>query len=129
MPTPRRKAARPPQRIWTGHERRTVVSQAAEARQRSSSKRGLRQAAERAKKETTRTIEAAQAKSQAGIGRAPLGGTGGGLGRGSAGPPWRPGRGLRAGGRSSFGASIYRPRMRPDRDNIAAPDLPAGLEW
>ena len=38
-----------------------MVSQAAEGRQRSSSNRGLRQAAERAKKETTRTIEAAQA--------------------------------------------------------------------
>ncbi len=49
-----------------------MVSQAGEGRRRSSSKRGLRQAAERAKKETTRTIEAAQAKSQAGIGRSCL---------------------------------------------------------
>src|ERR1700761_4515367 len=72
MPTPRRKTPRPPQRIWSDQERRTVVSHAAPGRQRSSSNRGLRQAAERAKKETMRTIEAAQAKSQAGIGRACL---------------------------------------------------------
>jgi hypothetical protein len=38
-------------------------------RHRSSSKRGLRHAAERAKKEMIRTIDAPQAKSQAGIGR------------------------------------------------------------
>ena len=38
-------------------------------RQRSSSKRGSRQAAESAKKETIRTIDAPQANSQAGIGR------------------------------------------------------------
>ena len=53
-------------------EQRREVSQAAAGRQRSSSKRGLRQAAESAKKETIRTIEAAQAKSQAGIGRSCL---------------------------------------------------------
>src|SRR3954454_1314115 len=72
MPTPSRKTPRPPQRICIGQERRTVVNQAAEGRQRSSSNRVLRQAAERAKKETTRTIEAAQAKSQAGSGRSCL---------------------------------------------------------
>ena len=71
----RRRAGRrrpAPQRAWAGRLSRARESPAPSGRQCSRSKRGLRQAAESAKKETIRTIEAPQAKSQAGIGRSCL---------------------------------------------------------
>ena len=58
-----------PQRICAGRPSSARESPAPRGRQWSSSKRGLRQAAESAKKETIRTIDAPQANSQAGIGR------------------------------------------------------------
>jgi hypothetical protein len=69
MATPSRKTPSSPQRTCTGRLGRRRESPAPKGRQCASSKRGLRQAAESAKKEAIRTIDAPQAKSQAGIGR------------------------------------------------------------
>ena len=68
----RRRAGRRrsrPQRTCAGRPSRARESPARGGASVRSSKRGLRQAAESAKKETIRTIDAPQANSQAGIGR------------------------------------------------------------
>src|SRR6188472_145969 len=69
MEKPSRNTPARPQRTCAGALSSVRESPAPSGRQRSCSKRGVRQAAESAKKETIRTIDAPQANSQAGIGR------------------------------------------------------------